>query len=394
MRGHVRHHGKGWVVVVDTGQQNGKRQQRWHSGYATKREAEKALAELLRKIDGDEYVKPTTLTVGEYLNGTWLPSLDDQVQARTKRPTTVAQYRTLAETHIIPNLGCIKLRSLNAVHLDRLYGELLRSGRRRPSARQTTGLSTTTVRAVHVTISAALTHAVRKSILSRNVARLADPPSPAEHEQQVWTAHQTATFLETVQSDRLFPLYLVAATCGLRRGELCGLRWESVDIDARKLTVASARVIAGTQVLESGPKTAKAKRNIAVAPPVVEALRSHKARQAAERLAWGPAWQDTKLVFTREDGTGYHPNYITTAFKRAARRAGLPVIPLHALRHGHATDLLRAGVDIRPAPRRLGHASVAITGDIYSHVVEELDREAADATAALLTPNRVTAKSS
>jgi integrase len=159
------------------------------------------------------------------------------------------------ETHVIPALGGIKLRSLNAVQLDQLYGDLLRSGRRRPKGGQLTGLSTTTVRAVHVAISAALTHAVRKGLLARSVAKLADPPGRTESERQIWSAEDTMTFLEEVKTDRLAPLYLMALTTGLRRGELAGLGWAAVDLDAGSLTISAARVVVDYKVVESGPKT-------------------------------------------------------------------------------------------------------------------------------------------
>jgi integrase len=384
MRGHIRKHGKGWVVVVDVGHaEDGKRQQRWHT-FRTKREAEAGLTEILGKLSRDEYIPPTKVTLGEYLRDVWLPSLADRVEAGGLRATTVQQYRTLAETHVAPNLGGVRLRSLTASMLDKLYGELLRTGRQVRPGKSPAGLSPTTVHAVHVTISAALTHAMRKGVLARNVATMADPPRPRDREQAIWTDEQTTRFMDATKDNRLHALYLLAVTTGMRRGELAGLRWEHIDLDAGKLTVASARVVVGYAVVESGPKTAKGRRTIAIAPGVVEALRAHRRRQLEERLSWGPAWTDTGLVFTREDGTGLHPQYVTWAFQRAAKRAGLPVLPLHALRHGHATAGLRAGVDLHTMSRRLGHSSVAITGDVYSHVVEELDRDAADRTADLL----------
>ncbi len=154
-----------------------------------------------------------------------------------------------------------------------------------------------------------------------------------------------------------------------------------MDLDAAKLTVNAARVSVRYRVVESAPKTAKGTRTVALAPEVVASLRALRRRQKEERVAWGPAWTDTGLVFTQEDGAGHNPEYMTWAFQRAARRAGLPVLPFHALRHGHATAGLRAGLDLLTMSRRLGHASVQITADVYGHVVEELDREAADRTA-------------
>ena len=432
MRGHIRKQGKRWAVVVDQGHQPARRcpgckgvriwvhddsttercprcggtlaeavderRQRWHA-YRTKGEAETALTEILGKLGRDEYVPATKITFGEYLRDVWLPSLDDRVAAGTLRPSTVAGYRTLAETHVLPHLGTVPLRSLTPTALDRLYGELLRSGRKvRPQKGEgkvaLPGLSKTTVHAVHVTISACLKHAVRKGVLARNVATLTDPPQPAEHEQVIWSAEETATFLDSVKDDRLRALYLLALATGLRRGELCGLRWCDVDLDDARLTVAATRVVVNHKVVESTPKTAKSARTIAVAPAVVDALGGYRTRRRGEQLEWGIAWDEAGLVFTKEDGTAYHPTYVTWAFQRAAKRAGVRVLPLHALRHVHATTGLRAGVGLHAMSRRLGHSSVAITGDVYSHVVEELDRDAAERTAdVLFAPTRQVADS-
>ncbi len=154
---------------------------------------------------------------------------------------------------------------------------------------------------------------------------------------------ETVHFLDATKADRLHALYLTALATGMRRGELAGLRRSDIDLDPGKLTIASARVVVGYAVIETGPKTAKGRRTIAIAPAVVDSLMSHGRRQLEEHMGWGPGWTDTGLVFTREDGTGLHPQYVTWVFQRAAKQAGLPVLPLHALRHGHATAGLRQG---------------------------------------------------
>ena len=267
--------------------------------------------------------------------------------------------------------------------LNRFYGELMRNGRKVRPGQPPAGLSATTVHSVHVTIGKALGDAVRWGLLARNVATLADPPGPARTERTIWSADDVTTFLEATRDSRLYPVWLLAITTGLRRGEIAGLHWPEVSLDTARLTVSGARVSVRYKVVDSRPKTAKSRRTIAIAPVVVEALRAQRSHQLEERQAWGRAWTDTGLVFTREDGTAYHPEYLTFAFQSATKKAGLPSIALHALRHGHATAGLRAGVDLVTMSRRLGHSSIQVTGDIYAHVVEELDREAAELTARL-----------
>jgi integrase len=386
----VRQRGAGWVVVIDDGRDplTGKRRQRWLSGYKTEKEAERALTAALAAQDkGERIDPPAKMAYGTYLLETWLPHLANRVELGTMRPSTFDCHCQLIKTHVLPAFGSMRLRSLGPAMLEAFYAELLRTGRKVRPGEPPAGLGPAMVRSIHVAISASLKYAVRRKLLTRNPASEVDElPAASKAQRPCWKAEQTSQFLEASRTDRLYPLYVLAITTGLRRGELAGLHWSELDLEAAKLTVSRTVVSIRGRAVESTPKTEKGRRTIAIAPSVVEALKVHRRRQLEERLAWGAGWVDTGLVFTREDGTGYRPDYILRAFKRAAERAGLPPIAFHALRHGHATAGLRAGIDLLTMSKRLGHNSVAITGDIYAHVVEELDREAAERTAALLLP--------
>ena len=226
--------------------------------------------------------------------------------------------------------------------------------RRLCRAGQSPGLSVSSIRAVHITLSKAPTHAVKKGVLPRNIAKNAETPTAQATEQEPWTTAELARFLEVTLGDRLYPAWLLALTTGLRRGELAGLRWSDIDLAAGKLTVSVARVVVGYKVLDSGPKTAKGRRTIDVAASVIEALKAHRARQVKERGDWGKPWDVSGLVFTKEDSSQYHPQFLTQRFQSADRRAGVPVLPLHSTRHSHATNGLRSGVDIVTMSRRLG----------------------------------------
>ncbi len=209
--------------------------------------------------------------------------------------------------------------------------------------------------------------------MSHNVAAKTERIRRAETGQATWTADEMLRFLDATLST------------GMRRGELAGLRWQDISLNTGELTVAVARVAVGYQVVDSGPKTLSGKRTIALDEGVVDALKSHQTRQGAERLTWGPAQVDSGLVFTREDGTGLHPQYITWAFRNAAEKAAVPVLGPHAAaRLGHATAGLRVGIDLVTMSKRLGHSSTAITSDIYQHAVKELDQDAARQTGDLL----------
>jgi integrase len=170
----------------------------------------------------------------------------------------------------------------------------------------------------------------------------------------------------------------------MRRGELAGLRWEDVDLEAATISVRQTRIAIGYKVEVSEPKTTRSRRSIGLDSTTVAALRSWRAQQLEERLVWGPAWMDAGMVFTREDGSPLHPEYLSRSFLRQARAAGLPRIRFHDLRHSYATASLLAGVPSKVVSARLGHASVGITLDTYSHVLREMDDEAARKIASLL----------
>jgi integrase len=201
---------------------------------------------------------------------------------------------------------------------------------------------------------------------------------------RTWTAAELRAFLEHVQDERLAALWMLAASTGMRRGEMLGLRWVDVDLDRGRVAVRQTLVIAGRQVVISEPKTSRSRRSIALDPRSVAALRSWRAAQAAERLAWGAGWTDSGLVFTREDGTPIHPEWLSDAFEWRIKTAGLPRIRLHDLRHTHASLGLAAGVPIKVMSERLGHTSSSFTADAYQHVTPGLEEEAAATVARLV----------
>jgi integrase len=383
-RGSVIKRGKTWSVVLDLGRDEaGKRIRRWHSGFATKKAAEQARTDLLGKVDRNEYVAPTAQTVREFITADWLPSLDAQVAGGSMKASSVSFYRTLATSHVVPRIGDVPLARLDAPTLNKLYGSLLTSGRRTGKGKGGP-LSPTTVHSVHVTISRMLSDAEKWGKVPRNVATKAEAPTPTASKGKWWTAEQLRTFDATVADDRLSALWALAMDTGMRRGELAGLRWSDVSLETRRLTIASTRVVVGYEVMTTTPKTKKSARTIALSAPTVAALRGHHRRQLEERMAWGKAWTDTGLVFVAENGEGLHPERLLRLFQQATRRAGLPPMPLHGLRHSYASAGVAAGVSMKVMSERLGHSSLAITADLYSHVAPEVDQDAADRTSAFI----------
>ncbi len=375
MRGHIRRRGNKWAVIVDVGlDQNGRRKQRWHSGFDTKRDASRALTEILGRLQTGAYVEPNKQTLATFLQE-WL----DAVEV-TLRPSTWASYRLNVEHYIVPALGAIPLQNLTVAKLNAFYADLLSSGK----TRQDGGLSPRSVRYVHTIIRKALHEAVRWNRLARNVADQAVPPRQATPEMRTWSAEELRAFLERVRDDRLYAAWLLAATTGLRRGELLGLRWRDLDLENGRLSVTQALLSVRNRLSFSPPKTAKSRRSVALDPRTVAALQAHRAHQNEERLALG-GWPDHDLVFTREDGKPVHPDtFSRDRFKQHVRAADLPLIRFHDLRHTHATLALQAGVHPKVVSERLGHSSVAITLDTYSHVVPAMEEEAAEKVAAVV----------
>lgn len=228
----------------------------------------------------------------------------------------------------------------------------------------------------------AFAHAVRTGVIQRNPAEGARDDLPRGEpapKPEMWSSDQVSRFLDATANDRLYPLWVLAVTTGMRRGAMCALHWEDIDFQQGMLTVKRARVMVRGVPTETTPKTFAGRRPIGLDEGTLAVLREHQRRQNADQLACPPGfWQGNGHVFTDEVGRPLIPEYVTKHFTRAVRRAGLPPIRLHDTRHWHATALLRAGVDAKVASGRLGHSSTRITQDLYQHRVEQLDRAAAE----------------
>ena len=370
-----------------------KRRQGSRGGFATRKAAEAALAEVLGQVNTGTYVAPSRQRLGVYLTA-WLDGL-------RLKPTALDNYRTCAEVHVIPRLGGVPLGELTAEQVDGLYRELELHGKRHGKCRTSgvtckangcapdrhDGLAPKSVRHVHTMLRKALQDAVDRGYLGRNVADLAHPPTQRaargrRARDKAWNVDQLRSFVEVTAEDRLGPAWQLMATTGLRRAEVCGLRWSDVDLDRSRLRVAQTITeVRGVLVVQNDGKTDAAERSLALDPRTVAVLRRWKVRQTEDRLAWPGDWQPTGLVFTREDGSGHPPKRLSSAFTSAVDRVALSRIGVHGLRHSYATAALRAGVSPEVVSKRLGHSSVVVTLSIYAHVFEQDDEAAAQLAA-------------
>ena len=347
-------------------------------GFATRKECQAALSKVLVAVEARTFTPPTRITVKAFLLAEWLPAVKG-----TLRPTTYASYTMLAREHIIPRLGSLQLQKLTAPAINALYAYLLEEGRVCGRG----GLSPSSVRRVHAVLHWACHDAVRWGRLTVNPVDAADPPrASAEHPDRlpVWSAEQLVAFLAHVADDRLFALWRVLAMTGMRRGEALGLQWDDLDMEGGRLTIRRAWVPVNGVGQMSEPKTRRGRRTIALDPVTLEALQGHAACQADEQSDCRGVWTDSGLVFTRTDGQPLPPWAVSKLFRDLSKAAMLPPIPLHGLRHSYATLALASGVNPRIVSGRLGHSTVALTLDVYSHVLPQQDRQAAEAIADLL----------
>jgi integrase len=374
MRGTIRQRKSGrWaygLTLPGRDPATGKRRQITKSGFRTRKECQAALIKVLDQINERTYARPTRLTVAKYIED-WLGGCD-------VRPTTLARYRSIVAVHLVPGLGHLKLVDLTPADLKRLYAAL-----------RDRGLSVKTVRHVHSVIHKALSDACDLDLLSRNVADRVRPPKARTAKElgadlACWSPAQLRAFLAHVRGDRLYAAWRLAAQSGMRRGELVGLRWQDVDLDAGTVRVAATRVMVSYTVQVSDPKTEKGRRTFAVDPDTAAALKAWRLTQTQERLRVGPGWQDSGYLFTNADGSPIHPQRFSDWFHQRTKAAGLPRIRLHDVRHSYATAGLAAGVPLKVMSARLGHANTAITADLYQHVLPAMDEAAALQVAAVI----------
>jgi integrase len=380
VRGHFKKRGDRWYfwVEVERGP-DGKRRQLSRGGFRTRKEAEQAYAEIRDQVRLGTHVTPTKTTVASFLVQEWLPAVKASI-----RPSTHELYTTITNAYVVPRIGQLRLPDVTPAQLNALYAALLMDGRRHAHASQSAGLSPKMVRHVHTLLHKALSDAVRWGRLGRSPVDRAEPPKPRTPEMNVWDPSQLRAFLQQVESDRLGPAWMLMATTGIRRGEALGLRWSDVDLDGGRVSIVQTHVVVDNDVVVSEPKTAKGRRSIALDSATVSALRRLRRGQLEERLRFGELWSDTGLVVVGEDGIAIRPNTFSRTFARHARAAALPAIRLHDLRHSYATAALSAGVPAKVVSERLGHANISITLDTYSHVLPNMQEQAAEQVAQLI----------
>ncbi|MGV0675979.1 tyrosine-type recombinase/integrase [Mycolicibacterium fortuitum] len=434
MKGSVYQRGKTWTYRFrspDKDPATGEYPWISKGGFKTEKEAWKACREAMREADSGRVVRTSARTVAQFFTE-WFPAVQPTLDATTWR-----NWKDYADSYVIPRIGEERLQRLNEPQLLGLYATLLAEGRAKrdqnaemykfwsrrdalgesPTPREVSvachttihaaraavrryksgivpkglppGLAPKTVRNVHAMIHRSLADAVAWKYIQYNPASNIRPPKRPRKRRTVWRPDQIQTFLASVQQDRFAALFLLELTTGIRRGQICGLRWSAVDFDAGEITIHDNRVVVGGYAQEkAGGKTHNADKTISIDRVTLAALRDWQRRQDREREFFGTDYHPGGYVFTFEDGRPPHPDTIRQRFDRLAAAAKLPRITFHDLRHSYATGALKAGVSPKIVSERIGHADVGFFLQTYAHVLTNDDRDAAEQAASFLIGTR------
>jgi integrase len=362
-----------WCAQLDLGWQNGRRSRKYIYGATEKEVQDKLLSARIDHANGLPVVVERQ-TVEQFLRD-WL----ETVVKPSVRVTTFVSYEQVVRTYLVPGLGRLRLRQLGPQHVQWMLNRHLSAGRLKPRS----------VAYIRLVLRVALNQARKWNLVSRNAAELAEPPRLERFRIEPLSPDQARALLEAASGSRLEALYAVALACGLRMGEILGLRWQDIDLEHGQIVIARAlQRQKGHGLVLTETKTDRSRRTVALPTPLIESLRVHRIRQVKERLAAGSRWHDRGLVFASTVGSGLEPRNLHRAFKAVLTKAGLPDIRFHDLRHSAASLMLAQGIHLRVVMEVLGHSSISVTANTYSHVMPSLMQDAAEKMAGVLFRGR------
>lgn len=366
MKGSIVQRGDSYSIVIDVGRDAfGKRKQRWFSGFKSKKEAEKALPKLLVKLEDGELIDTNNMTIEKFFSE-WL---EGKIKKDNLSPTTIDGYKNIIFNHIIPTIGKLKLQEVKPYNIQKYFD--LKSN----------SLSARTLNNHKRVLTTGFIHALDMDLIEKNPMNRVKPPREKKEETKILNVDECNLLLEKVQNNLTLKMPVtLALLLGLRRGEVLGLSWDSVDLDNKTIKIVQNLEYVKGKYYFKEPKTLKSKRTLSIPDSLVDILRKHYTWQCEMKLRSKNTWGSKEnLVCTRKkDGTVITPHTLSTMFNYFLRTNKLPQIRFHDLRHTNASLMLAAGVSSKVAGDRLGHSKVSITLDLYSHVMESVDREAAE----------------
>ena len=380
MKGHIRERSPGrWAIVLDVQGPGGKRRRKWHSFTGKRRDAQIECARLLTEVTKGSYVDTSKVTVAEHVRARvaqWEAAGD--ITAKTAE-----RYGELVENQIVPHIGAKLIQKLKPLDIEGWHTTLMSSGRKDGAG----GISNRTIGHAHRVLSKALREAARHDLVVKNVAAEEGAPKVADDEMVILTEEQLRDLPTKLAGLPIYPRAITAVYTGMRRGELLALRWRNVDLEAKVAKVRESLERTKKHGIRfKTTKTKSGRRDITLPDFVVETLRDYRKGQLEQRMALGLGKMDADaLVFPAgPEGGPIDPATFSADWRDIADRVGLLGVPLHSLRHTHASQLIDAGIDVVTISKRLGHASPAITLKVYAHLFRKDDGKAAAAINAAL----------
>jgi integrase len=366
MKGHLRERSPGhWAIVIDVRDPTtGERKRKWHAFKGTKRSAQVECARLITEREGGAYIDPKRVTVAAYLDR-WLGHMRTQISARS------CELYGESIANIVPHIGHVILGKLQPASIAAMYATALERGGQRGE-----GLAPSSIKMMHRLLVQAFRQAAKWQLIARNPVDAVSAPRVERRQMRVLDTDGAAAYLAAARGHELFVPIMLGILCGCRRGEIVAVRWQDVDLDAGRLAVTGSIEQTAAGVRRKAPKSGQS-RVIALPAIAIEELRRHRLTQAEALLRIGLRQSDDSPVCLRANLQRWTPLDLSNRFIKFVKAAGLPRVRLHDLRHSHATHLLMAGVHPKVAQERLGHSSIVLTMDLYSHVLPAMQDEAA-----------------
>ncbi|SFX78233.1 Site-specific recombinase XerD [Thermoactinomyces sp. DSM 45891] len=363
MKGYFRKRGVKWSFTIDLGKDpQGKRKQKSVSGFKTKKEAQKACAELIAQIENGGYKEPSKITLGEFIT----EYMENHVKHEV-RPSTFQNQLGTTNQNIIPNLGSLQLQHMTPLIVQEFYTKMLNQG-----------YKASYIRVVHAILSKALKRAFEWDMIPKNISSVLKPPRIPSRSIHVWDMETVNQFLSFTKDRELYIIYVLATYTGMRKGEILGLRWDDCDLKNGRVNVNQTLSLVNNKLVFQDPKTKGSKRTIPLPEFALHCLKKHKLQQNQQKLQLGSAYQDHDLVISSNNGEPLPPYIVNYDFKKMLQKASLPKIRFHDLRHSHATILLKIGENPKVVSERLGHTTIGMTLDTYSHVLPDMQKSLAD----------------
>ncbi|MEJ6952433.1 tyrosine-type recombinase/integrase [Natronospora cellulosivora (SeqCode)] len=353
-------------ITVGTNPKTGKPKRRTFYG-DTRKEVAKQMTEAKHKLMTGTYIEPSNIKLSDWLDK-WIEGRKPSIAY-----STYSNYKTMIKNHINPDIGNVKLKDLRARQVQDLLNYKLEKGKTNGKG----GLSTRTVKYIYQTLHAALEQAIKERLIPANICAAVEIPKKQEEKRlHTWSIKEVYKFLEVAKEYRYYSIYFLALNTGMRRGELLGLKWKDVFIENKRIEVVRQLARTNNGLEFKKVKTEAGNRIIPITDDVVKFLKSHRIKQNENKLALGEAYNDKDIVSCSEIGTPISPRSLLREFKKIIKAADLPEIRFHDLRHTFATLFIEAGGPIKTLQQILGHSSITVTIDTYSHVTDEMLIEA------------------